>query len=126
MRTRRALLIQDLAEYLAMLREPLSHILEYFTYTNATYEDALHWIISEELELIYGVFTYNHIHNHPIYSQVHQALNELLHPSLSEWTALYIKAPVLYSDNRMVEIEIIGRDIYISYFIEFRKIKILF
>lgn len=112
MYNRRSILIQSIGEYLGIIKPFVFSLLRN---TNGNKSDAIKWIISEELELIYGLFEINHEHNHPLYSKIHNQLDSKLPSSLSRITARYIQAPRIY-DNVSITVEITNIDLIIFYY----------
>ena len=80
-------------------------------------KEVLQWIIEEELELIYGIFTFGHLHNQYPYERIHNLLELSVPAGLSRVTAAYIKGPKLYSTNN-VKVEITNFDLIMEYFID--------
>jgi len=117
MPTHRATLIQDLKEYHGILKPYLDPLLQTHAYPEGLVEeDILKWIIAEEVELIYGLFCKTHMHNGMPHMLIHSTLRMLLPIPLSNLTKSYIKAPKLYNTENLVNIQVIGRDLYIYYF----------
>lgn len=117
----KATLIQDIHDYLNIVRELYNPYLDAFIHTGIDEEYLITWIVSEELELIYGLFDTKHMHNSWPAAQIHS----LISSDLSTLTARYIKAPNLY-DNNIVTITIRNDDLYISFYRpSFGDIKII-
>lgn len=87
-----------------------------YTLPLLNHSEVLRWIICEELELCYLLFTNGHVHNHEVYSQVHNNLNGLLDGLLSRHFTRWIKGPLLYDEHLKVDVVLHGRDLYIHYF----------
>lgn len=119
----KATLIQGIEEYLYYLKPHLHSFLELYARSGINEEDVILWIIEEEIELIYGLFTLNHTHSNRPHTYVHQSLNASLHITLSRLTTCYIKAPRIYDDNNQIEIKIINNDLYITYYSHFNNIS---
>lgn len=116
---RRALLIQSIHEFLVLIEEPFESIVQLFgNEPGFCPQQALRWIVCEELELCYGLFDTNHKHNAHPYSGVHNRLDMLM----GEWGGLsrvfcqYIKAPQIYDDNNDIEVVLRGWDLYLTYY----------
>jgi hypothetical protein len=116
MRLHRATLIQDIYEYKEILRPYLDPLMEPYTTHGISEESTLHWILAEELELIYGLFDESHEHNCFPYVQIHNQLSGLLPYPLSVLTANYVRAPKLYNPESFINLELVGRDLHIKYF----------
>lgn len=127
-KVRNALLIQNISEYLEIVDSEVEKIAKELGYKfrKYTYEelgecldksDLIKWIICEELELIYGMFAIDHLHNHVVYEHFHNRLTTRFswHKNFSVFTAEYIKAPKLYDDNNVINVRITKLDLYIEY-----------
>ena len=109
----KATLIQDIQDYLVLLREHITPYFHPYQLTGFTEESAIEWIIAEEIELMYQLFDTNHRHNAEPYKAIHAQLSSVM--DLSGFTANYIKAPILYTDN-IIEVSIHSSDLHIMYF----------
>lgn len=112
---RQAILIQNIFEYIQYLRPYLYQELQSYIYTGITEEEALQWIIAEELELNFSLFTKHHPHNQQPYAEIHNRLQVTMPIALSKLTTHYIEAPKLYGDNVAVTLTIRGGDLYLFY-----------
>lgn len=113
---RKATLIQSISEYRSTLEPFLKSLINnnYFLLRdNGT--ELLTWIIEEELELIYGLFSDGHLHNHSLFSKLHSDLTSLMQMRLSAITKHYIKAPKVYTDNNTIIVKLTDLDITIQY-----------
>lgn len=110
----RATLIQPISEYVALLQWHLEPILHAFISHGIGEEEVLAWIIAEELELVYGLFTQNHHHNYYPYVAIHACLSGQV--SLSALTQIYIKAPKLYPDHNQIHLMMNQFDLIIEYY----------
>lgn len=116
MRKYRAILIQDINEYLLMMRQFLGVLFqEHHAQAGLTEDDVIKWIIEEELEQNYYLFTHRHVHNHVAYSTFYSQIKLMSAVPIEEYTSHYIKSPKLYGDDTVVDIKIKGRDLYIYY-----------
>ncbi len=119
----KATLIQDIAEYLDIIKPAIDNVFEQFfleqfsqnqrASSKELKDNVLRWIIAEELELIYGLFAIDHVHNSYPHIAIHQLLNNEI--DISTLTATYVKAPQLYVDNVTIHIDVTARDLYIYY-----------
>ena len=115
--THRAILIQNISEYVSILKPHILQLMEIKKlrgYNN--FINVLKWIISEELELIYMQFVKGHIHNHSTYSFIHRELESNLPFPLSSLTGSFIKAPKIYGDDLTIEIDVTEYDLSIRYY----------
>lgn len=115
----RAILIQDIREYSEYIKPFLNEFLASNKNLKLTEDSLLLWIISEQLERIYYLFTDTHRrraqpHEH-VYYQVINGLANQRQMNLETLTSFYIKAPRLYSDNSIIEITLSGRTLTIKY-----------
>jgi len=116
MTIRKAILIQDIREYLQVLRQALLPLLQDFhAFAGVTVDDALLWIINEEIEQYREIYPVNHWRNHGTYSVLYQAVKEALPFSIRTYTSYYIQLPKLYGDNVEITTRIITGDLYIYY-----------
>ena len=109
-----AILIQDIQDYNFLLNDYLNTILEFRFLNKASRDKLLKWIIAEELELIYGVFTHDHIHNEAPFENIHNKLSCKI--NISEITRFYIKAPKFTNYENRVLLKVNGRDLLLEYF----------
>ena len=116
MLARRAVLIQYIGEYLEYIKPYLNCILitEYHK-QKFNIDEIIKWIICEELELVYGLFTHGHEHNKEPYLYIHNRLMRDLPINLSRFTTNYIKAPKLYN-NIDIRVELNKFDLSIIYY----------
>ena len=116
MTVRRAILIQDIREYLYVLREALLPLLQDFhEWEGVTVDDALLWIINEEIEQYKEIYPTNHWRNHGTYSALYHGVKDALPFSIRTYTSHYIQLPKLYGDNVEISTRIINGDLYIHY-----------
>ena len=111
----KAILIQDIQEYLLIVKEQLNKFLEQYASYGISEESVLQWIIDEELELIYGLSV--NWHDSKLYPQqkIHNQLSSQF--CLSVFTKHYIKMPNLYGDDCLgIEVTISGHDLHIAYY----------
>lgn len=116
MRAIRATLIQSISELQAALHPHLNSALEQFGKEGVTYEDALEWILSEELELIYGLFDERHQgrRGHRVYGEIYQIVRAAVEIPLSTLVSHLVSAPILY-DNNLIQLRVLAMDLYIVY-----------
>jgi hypothetical protein len=119
----RAILIQDIQEFIHYIKPYFEPILEAYP---ADEEDIVKWIIAEEIEMTYNLFDINHIHNRRPHINVRDYLDTSLPTGLSKVFSWYIKAPRIYSDHNEIEIVMRGRDLYIQYFAEMKQFNYSF
>jgi hypothetical protein len=115
----RATLIQNTTEFQAYLKPYLDSVMEPYASSGVAYEDALEWIVAEELELIYMLFDRKHQmrrRSNP-YQWIYASLQTILPVPLSVCVSYYIAAPRLYEDLEVV-IGFQGPDLHIQYFRE--------
>lgn len=115
----RAALIQDVLEYSEMIKPFLSDFMRQNHDPHITEESIIKWIIVEQLERVYYLFTDDHYRHLKPYEQLFFHVVSCIacyrQVSLDALTSFYIKAPKLYSDNSLVQIELSGRDLIILY-----------
>lgn len=111
-----ATLIQDINEYLTLLEEYLTPLFEeHHALQGMSLEGVIQWIIEEELDIIYMLYTKGHAHGLWPYHMFHAELDRRMRLSLSTYTGHYIRAPRLYDDSD-IKLYIRGRDLYIEYY----------
>lgn len=116
----RAVLIQDISEYLFFVKQAItvgikSGALRILSPT----DKILKWVITKEIEDIYLLFDEDHFSKEHDNRLIHSYLSQVLYPTgitLSVLTARYIKVPRLYPDNHQIRVKLNGRDLYIEYF----------
>lgn len=113
-----ATLIQDVAEYLAYIEQPLWEVLRGFNPENyLSSHHVIEWIIKENIEKMYGLEVVGHRTKLGPYSYIAAKLNNRLNIKLDQLTWHYIKAPRVYSDNPFVQVDLVqNTDLYIQYF----------
>lgn len=114
MAVRKALLVQDISDFIGFIREPLEKALDTSVYDGVETADALKWILEHELELIFGLASKNHNRNHQPYALIHSLVDSLTQSPLSVMVARHVGVPIIDYDHT-VEIEIKGNDLYIRY-----------
>ena len=114
----RATLIQNIGDFYHVLRPYAEPIFETYASSGFDEEDFWLWIIAEELELVYGLFDRHHQtrHEQDPHRMIHSALNSSLPHSLSRYTSHYIRAPKIYGESNLIELETWGIDLYIDYY----------
>jgi hypothetical protein len=89
----KATLIQDIREFLDGIGSLVRYFMtEYHFQCGITEEDAIRWIIAEELELVYGLFAKGHIHNRIPHADIHAQVNNHLSMPLSRYVTAHIRA----------------------------------
>lgn len=82
-------------------------------------ERMLLWIIEEELELCYGLFSTSHVHNEDPETHVHNHLDKFVFQefgiTLSRLFTQHIKGPYVF-DNNVVKVKLQGDDLFIIYY----------
>ena len=111
----KALLIQDVSDYISVLKNALQSLLWILERNALTAEDMIEWIIKEEIELVYSLSTDDQSQRQAA-RHVYDHVKNYLNGTLSIYTSTYIKAPRLYSDNRQISIKLVGRDLYLWYY----------
>lgn len=116
--TVRATLIQCISELQAYLRPPLEGLVAQHAFEGAVLEDALQWILAEELELIYGLFENRHQLRRQArpYNAIYSAVQQLLPVPLSRLVSHYVAAPRIYSDNNQIDLYLRGPDLFLHYY----------
>jgi hypothetical protein len=115
MALRKAILIQDLSEYLSIIEMPLRAILEKYQGPTVTYRDVVQWIITEDIENYHHLFTTEHRHNQMPYVSFREQLQKTLTMDYDLLIAFYIKAPVLYDTDTVVRLKFTDRDLFMYY-----------
>lgn len=110
-----ATLIQNVEEYVYVLEQHLKGLEEHYSYQGCNKEDVVKWVLSEELENIYGIEVAGHARNNLPYSHIHNCLAATMEKSLSVLTNQLIAFPRLYGDLITVKIKIRSTDLYIQY-----------
>jgi len=102
----------------AYLEPYLDPVLEIYASEGVIAEEALQYLISEELELIHGLFDNRHgwRRGQPPYADVYYELRTRLPVSLSGLVNHHIAAPRVYGDNNTIDIVIQGNDLLIGYY----------
>jgi hypothetical protein len=118
LRLHRATLIQDITEYRSIVLALLRPVLLNFASYGYDEEDALEWIVKEEIERIYHLFDGNHIHNHWPLSAIHNHVAASSPILFSKYAEFYLRAPKLYGDNNQVLIELVDQDLWIDYAVD--------
>lgn len=111
---KRATLIQDVSEFRELVGGYWRRAIEPLGLGLMNYDQALLWIIGEELELCYGLFAHGHIHNASPFEAIHNRLAGEM--DLSVEFCRHIKAPRVYSDTNQIDLLLRGRDLYIGYY----------
>lgn len=112
----RATLIQNTSEFQTYLSPYLNRVMENYATTGVVYEDALEWIVAEELELIHLLFDRKHQHRRRAlpYLTIYWDLKAILPIDLSACVSYYLAAPRLYGDLE-IKISFVGPDLYLKY-----------
>ena len=116
MSVKKAILIQDISEYLGIMRPYVRRVLFKYNAISLNMDNIIRWIIEEELELIYGVFINGHVHNKYPEIIIHNILNREMHAALSIVTSNHIKAPKIYGDIESVYMSINKFDLTLMYY----------
>ncbi len=116
MTVRKATLIQDIREYLYILRSALLPLLQDFhAFAGVTVDDALLWIINEEIERTRQLYPIDHRRSQHTYATLYQAVKDALPFPISIYTGFYIQTPRLYGDAVEIRTRIFCGDLYIYY-----------
>lgn len=111
----KALLIQDLTQLFELLEPYVNQALDACIYDGVEYESAWKWIIEEQLELIYGLFGKNHDRYHYPHAMVHDLVSNITPVPLSRYISAHIGVPEIDYDHNVVDLEIMGRNLFIYY-----------
>ena len=121
----KALLIQDISDFTWTVLDTVRPYLGHYSLAGYSEEDFLKWIIEEELELVYHLFAIGHIHNRMPHSEIYAIAREKTPVSLSKLVTYYIKAPMLFEDNRSVTICLNRNDLEIYYHSDRQRLTFL-
>ena len=110
----RALLIQDLHDYLSVLRGAVRGIAGQVVLSGLTEDRVIEWIVKEQIEQIYHLFSVNHDPRDWRYAKLYEQVRSSV--DLDYYAGQLIKVPQLYGDNVYVDLEIRGIDLYLWYF----------
>ncbi len=111
----KALLIQDISQFIELVKPYLDSALEAFVHeTELEFDSALQWIIEEELEQVYSISTKNHDRFHHPHMAVRASVDDLSHASLSRIFAHHVGVPTLNNDY-VVDVDVSGRNLYMHY-----------
>lgn len=111
----RALLIQDVSEYVYVVKEAMQPFLSSFGGAGLQLEAVIEWIIREEIETVYHLFSENHF-RYQVTSTIYDHVNNAMNGMLSIYTSEYIKAPVVFPGNRNIAIKLVKNDLYLWYY----------
>lgn len=116
MRGVRATLIQCISELVAYLQPHLQPLVEKYAAQGAVYEDALQFVIAEELDLVYMLFDHHHSRHRRCtpYVHIYYELRSSLPLELSVVFSHYVSAPRVYNDSE-IQIRLLRTDLYIGY-----------
>lgn len=117
MRLIRATLIQSLEEFWAALEPYLMPLVSQYQASGATTEDALRYVIAEELELVYLLFDVDHQsqRGRSPYAEIYAQLRSVMPGELSRVFTQWIVAPQIYAGELQVTLRIAGFDLYLMY-----------
>jgi hypothetical protein len=110
----RALLIQDMHDYLGLLRGAVKQISDQVFMSGLTEERLVEWIVKEQIEQVYHLFSVNHDSRDWRFAMLFHQVRNLI--DLDYFTGQYIKVPTLYGDHCFIDLEIRGIDLYMWYF----------
>lgn len=110
----RALLIQDVSEYLAILRPIVRSVIEQYTFFDINEQMVIDWIMKEELERTCHLLSVNHNPANPLFRRIYDQIRNMV--DLNLFTGWYVKTPNLYGDHCYVDVEIRGIDLFMWYF----------
>lgn len=114
---RRAILIQNLAGFVAELEPYYSRVLENYILRRPDLEkDFLQWVTRKIIEDVYSLFDANHIKNESLYSAMFQELSSELPFSIEQCFRHYIEAPHIYPTNLVVEVKVVRKHILTIHF----------
>jgi hypothetical protein len=115
MAVKRATLIQDVADLFDVVNPCLKLILSYYAVHRISHQDAMRWILCEEIALMYGLYDNKHVRNQPPYRYIYDYLNAMLPFPVSIYIRQYVAAPKIYPDDNTIDVSLHGRDLYIRY-----------
>lgn len=112
---RKALLIQDISDFVLYLRPALTPILEKYMNTVASEESIVLWIIRDKIERIYHLVDREHDSGRTIPNQIVAELEQSFPTDFDQVFTTYIKVPRLYGDDTDVKVRFKGRDLFLYY-----------
>ena len=112
---RKALLIQDIRDYLLVLRTELLTMLHEYDPQIENYEAVITWIVREEIETIYAVNCVGHDYRAEPYRTIYSLLCNKLNGRSAIYFSSVVSIPRIYNFDCMVKVEIIGTDLYVWY-----------
>lgn len=118
-RTRRAVLIQGIGEYLAIVTPVITEIFNEMPSTLTTIGPFIHWMISEQIETLHNVNVRAHNHRVGTFHQPYYALKRRLVQQgldLDVLTRHYIRCPKIYGDFEIEISYIAGLDLVFTYY----------
>lgn len=110
----RALLIQDIQAFLYILQQAIKGSIEQITRDGLTEQGVIDWIMREQIERVYNLFTTNHDSNDWKYACVYYQVRNRL--DLDHLTGQYVQVPKLYGDNCYIDLEVRGIDLFMWYY----------
>ena len=108
-------LIQDISDVVYILSEHLDDVLPTFIDHGVNHDEAVEWIIREEIERVYCLFDERHHYKHEPYRTIYSLLKNNLRQYYERLIPAYIKVPRLMGDESNIHIEIRSNDLYIWY-----------
>jgi hypothetical protein len=112
-----ATLIQDVSELIGHLERPLWGILAKFNPQDYRSIDTVYeWIIREEIEELNGLSVVDHHHIRDPFRRIRNKLDHALSVPLSTIITYHVKAPQIYQDNHVVQVDLKGWDLIIQYY----------
>lgn len=107
---RRAILIQNLAGFVAELQPHYSVVLHDHVLSRPDLErEFLQWLARKIIEEVYCLFDARHIKNESLFSSMFHDLTNRLPFSIEQCFKHYIEAPHLYPSNLVVDIKVVGK-----------------
>lgn len=111
----KVLFIQDVTNYIFLLKEQLVELMDSFVCDGIALEEMIEWIIKEEIQQIHNLCFRDHRSSKYPHSIIRNNLNIKLSGNLSILHNQSIKVPDVYSDQVEIELELRHYDLHIRY-----------
>lgn len=109
-----SLLIQDVSEFLSLLKKAQRDIYEPFLHYDISEEELYDWIIREQIESVYSIQTRDHHYKAGNYRHLYYLVKNQFLGELDRLTRAFIQVPPLYGETEII-VELDGSDLYIRY-----------
>lgn len=109
-----ALLIQDVSEFLTLLKRAQRDIREPFAHYGILDEELFDWIIREQIENVYCIQTAGHHYKAGNYRHLYYLVKNYFLGDLDRYTKAFIQVPELYGESE-ISVELSGIDLLIRY-----------